>query len=133
MQIARIEAKRIPPILKVGNLDAERDFLDVRDVTAAYADVVSHSGDLEPGAILNIASGVPRRVGDALHRLIELSGVTITIQQDANRMRPSDIPKFVGNAELARRKLQWEPRIPFDQTLRDVLDYSRAQVGSELA
>jgi GDP-4-dehydro-6-deoxy-D-mannose reductase len=130
MQIARIEAGQMPPVLKVGNLDAQRDFLDVRDVTAAYAEVVSHSNSLEPGTILNIASGIPRRIGDALHRLIEFSGIAITVEQDAGRMRPSDIPKFVGNSELAKRRLGWKSRIPFDQTLRDVLDFSRAEVRS---
>lgn len=129
MQIARIEAGQGPPILRVGNLDAERDFLDVRDVTAAYALVVAKSDDIPSGTILNIASGTPRRIRDLLDHMVALSGLAITVERDPARMRPSDIPRFVGKAELAHRLLGWSPAHPFDGTLAAVLKHSRAVVS----
>jgi len=129
MQIARIEAGQGPSVLRVGNLDAERDFLDVRDVTAAYALAVARSDDVPSGTILNIASGTPRRIRDLLDRLVALSGVAITVEPDPARMRPSDTPRFVGRAELAHRLLGWSPAHPFDETLAAVLEHSRAIVS----
>jgi GDP-4-dehydro-6-deoxy-D-mannose reductase len=129
MQIARIEAGLQPPVVRVGNLEAERDFLDVRDVARAYVLAISKSDELAPGTILNIASGIPRRVRDVLDRLVELSGTSITVELDPERMRPSDTPRFVGNAGLARRLLGWTPEHKFDDTLIAVLDHSRNRVS----
>ena len=129
MQIARIEAGLQPPVLQVGNLEAERDFLDVRDVTAAYALAVARTAAIPSGTILNIASGVPRRIRDLLDRLLGLSIVPITVVPDPERMRPSDTPRFVGDAGLARQLLGWSPERPFDATLADVLTYARGVVN----
>lgn len=129
MQIARIEAGHQPPVLRVGNLDAERDFLDVRDVTAAYALAVAKSDDLPSGTILNVASGIPRRIRDLLDHLVALSGTAITIEPDPERMRPSDTARFVGDAGLARRLLGWSPERKFDNTLAAMLRHSRARVA----
>lgn len=129
MQIARIEAKLQPPVIHVGNLEAERDFLDVRDVTAAYARVVARSAKLASGIILNIASGVPCRIGDVLDRLVAISGAKIAIQQDPDRMRAVDTPRFVGDSERARRTLDWAPHFNFDETLRQILDAARQSVA----
>lgn len=129
MQIARIEAGLQPPILKVGNLEAERDFLDVRDVVAAYALAVAKSGEIAPGTILNIASGVPRRIRSILDGLLALSRVPISTQIDNARMRPSETPRYVGDATLARKVLGWVPEIAFETTLAAVLEDCRARVG----
>ena len=118
-QVARIAAGRQRPVLEVGALDPERDFLDVRDVCAAYAACLS--ADLEPGAVLNLASGQPRRVGDVLADLMALAGVRAEIRTDAARLRPGDIPRAVGDAGLAHQLLGWAPAIPWTRTLQDVL------------
>ena len=104
--------------IDVGNLDAERDLLDVRDVCAAYATLIT--ADLEPGAIVNIASGIPRRIGAILDDLIRLAGITPAIRTDPARLRPSDIPRAQGDASRLRA-LGWTPRIPWEQTLHDIL------------
>jgi GDP-4-dehydro-6-deoxy-D-mannose reductase len=130
MQIARIEAKQQPPVIHVGNLEAERDFLDVRDVTAAYARVVARSSDLDPGVIFNIASGIPRRIGDILECLIKISGTKIAIKQDASRLRTVDAPRFVGDSERARRALDWAPQFDFEETLRQILAAARIDASS---
>ena len=129
MQIARIEAGLAPPVVRVGNLEAERDFLDVRDVAAAYARTVAHSGEIEPGTILNVASGVPRRMSDILDQLIGLSLVGIKVELDPARLRPSDLPRIVGDASRARRLLGWQPAHDFRATLLAVLDDCRARAA----
>lgn len=130
MQIARIEAGLAPPVIRVGNLDAERDFLDVRDVTAAYALAIREARNLPPGVILNVASGAPLRMGDILERLWALSYAEIAIEQDPTRLRPSDLPHIVGNAGLARDLLGWAPKYAFEDTLAAVLADCRARVGA---
>jgi len=128
LQIARIEAGLQPPVVRVGNLDAERDFLDVRDVATAYALAVAKSDELGPGTIFNVASGVPRRMRDVLDQLLALSAVPIAVEPDPARMRPSETPRYVGDAALAQRVLRWMPQIRFETTLADVLDDCRARV-----
>lgn len=128
-QVARVAAGLQPPVLKVGALDPMRDFLDVRDVCAAYAACLARADALTPGTILNVASGVPRRVGDVLTALLETAGVTAEIQTDAGRLRPTDIPVAVGDAGLAERLLGWTPAIPWEQTVADVLADWRGRVG----
>src|SRR4029079_10104575 len=96
MQIAKIEAHLAPPIMRVGNLDAQRDFLDVRDVANAYALVMKNLENLESGTLLNIASGIPRRISDVLASLLAKSQVEISVQQDPTRRRPADLPILVG-------------------------------------
>ena len=125
-QVMRIAAGKQPPMMQVGALDPERDFLDVRDVCAAYAACLG--ADLPPGQILNLASGHPRRVGDVLQALLDLAGVKAEVQTDAARLRPADIPRAMGDASEARRLLGWEPRIAWEQTLVDVLEHWRGRV-----
>jgi nucleoside-diphosphate-sugar epimerase len=125
-QAARIAAGLQPPVLKVGNLDARRDFLDVRDVCAAYVAAIARAETLPPGAILNIASGTSHRIGDILTALLRLAGIAPRIEPDPARMRPSDIPTASGDARLACAALGWTAAIPWQTTLRDVLaDWSR--------
>ena len=131
MQIARIEAGLTEPVLRVGNLDAKRDFLDVRDVARAYALTVLHTDDLRSGLILNIASGVPRRIGDMLQTLLARSRVAITVEQDPARMRASDLPLIVGDATRARELLGWSPEYSVEDTLGTVLDDCRSRVARE--
>lgn len=126
-QVARIAAGLQPPVLDVGALAPERDFLDVRDVCRAYA--LCLRAGLPPGAIVNIASGTPRRIGDILADLVALAGIDAEIRTDSARLRPGDIPRAVGDATLARSLLGWEPRIPWRQTLADILGDWRTRVA----
>jgi GDP-4-dehydro-6-deoxy-D-mannose reductase len=127
-QIARIEVGLQPPVIRVGNLDAARDFLDVRDVTSAYALAVLKSAELDPGLVLNIASGSPRTIRSILDELLALSPTQTTVEADSSRMRPSDTPVYVGSADAARRWLGWAPRYSFSATLAEVLAYWRRRV-----
>ncbi len=112
-QVARIAAGLQPAALSVGALDSMRDFLDVRDVCQAYALCLQHRDRLEPGAILNIASGQPRRVGDVLAELLALAGVDASMQVDPARLRPSEITLAAGDSSLARTLLGWAPHLPW--------------------
>jgi GDP-4-dehydro-6-deoxy-D-mannose reductase len=129
-QVARIEAGLQPPVLQVGNLDALRDFLDVRDVVDAYVRAI-FVPDLAGGQILNIASGVPRRIGDALDGLRALARREIRIEPDLARMRPNDTPLAIGDAARARAILGWAPGIAWETTLADTLAFWRETVARE--
>ena len=119
-QVMRIKTGRQPPVLQVGALEPERDFLDVRDICAAYASCLGV--ELVPGQILNLASGHPRRIGDVLRALMDMAGVTAEIRTDTARLRTADIPRAMGDAGMAKRLLGWEPRVAWEQTLVDVLE-----------
>lgn len=126
-QIAMTEAGLAPPQLKVGNLDAQRDLTDVRDVVAAYIRIL----DAAPrGSAYNVCSGRAHRIGDLLDRLRRLSRVAISTIPDPGRMRPSDIPLLLGSHDLLTRTLGWEPAIPIDVTLSDTLAWWRSEVGA---
>jgi GDP-4-dehydro-6-deoxy-D-mannose reductase len=132
-QIARIEAGLQPPVLRVGNLEASRDFLDVRDVVSAYTLAVLKSQEITPGLVLNIASGTPRTIRSILDGLLQLTQVSITVESDPARMRPSDTPFYVGNARALRERFGWAPRYCFPATLIDVLAYWRGRVSAATA
>ena len=122
-QIARIEAGRAEPVIRVGNLDARRDISDVRDVVDAYA-VIAERG--AAGTPYNVCSGVAWRIGDLLEQLVRQSKVAVRVEQDEARLRPIELPFLVGdNARL--RALGWAPRVPVETMLTDVLDYWRAR------
>jgi GDP-4-dehydro-6-deoxy-D-mannose reductase len=127
-QIARIEAGLQPRKIEVGNLEVWRDFLDVRDVCAAYIACIAQRCSLAPGVVLNLASGHARRVGDILTDLSALARVDIDIQVDAARLRPVEIQIACGDATKARDLLGWVPTIPWERTLRDVLDHYRTHL-----
>ncbi len=128
-QIARIEAGLQPPELAVGSLAAERDFLDVRDVCAGYADCLERWETLESGIAINLASGKPRRIGAVLDELLALARVPIAVRTDPQRLRPVDLPRCIGDATLAARLLGWRPVIPWERTLADLLAECRTRVG----
>ena len=130
-QIARIEAGLQSPVLHVGNLQAQRDFLDVRDVVRAYVLALEHIFDLPTGLVLNICSGVPQKIEELLFSLLAQASLSIKVEVDTARMRPSDIPLAVGIAGLAKQHLGWQAEIGFEETLVAVLDDWRAKVHSE--
>lgn len=132
-QIARIVAGLQPPLLQVGNLDAWRDFLDVRDVCRAYVACIARRDTLAPGTILNLASGQARRIGDVLSELQGMAGVEIEVRVDQSRVRESDLRLACGDATRARELLGWVPATPWNMTLRDVLDDWRGRVAGDAA
>lgn len=123
-QVAEIEAGRREPVLRVGNLEARRDITDVRDTVRAYPLVVSRGRVRRP---YNVCSGQAYRVRDLLHALVGMSSTSIGIEVDPARLRPSDIPSLSGSRARISEDTGWEPRIPIDRTLRDLLDYWRTR------
>jgi nucleoside-diphosphate-sugar epimerase len=128
-QITRIEAGLQGPAVEVGNLETWRDFLDVRDVCAAYVASIARRDFLIPGTIINLASGQSRRVGDVLWALAEVAGVDLKIRVDVSRVRESDVPSARGDASRAQKLLEWKPVIPWSKTLQDVLNDWRSRVS----
>ena len=121
------------PTVEVGNLEPRRDFLDVRDVCDAYIACINRRHALSPGAIFNVASGEPRRIGDVLEDLRALAGVAVEVRVDRSRVRITEMPLVCGNAARAGDLLGWTPTTPWRQTLQDVLDDWRARACSEVA
>lgn len=128
-QLAEISVGLRPPVIKVGNLSAYRDFLDVRDVVRAYADVALFDFPGARGEVFNLASGETRQIETILNELIGLSGQEIDIQLDPKRLRPSIVSNASGNANAALRTIGWKPTIPFTKTLVDVLEYWKERVS----
>lgn len=124
-QIARIERGAQAPVIKVGNLEAKRDFLDVRDVAEAYVATVRRSDALPSGAVLNICSGRPVSVGALLLQLLALAHVKIAVEIDPARWRENDIPVLGGDNARARALLDWTARRDIAVTLADILQAQR--------
>ncbi len=125
-QIAEIERGQQPPVVRVGNLSARRDFTDVRDTVRAYYLLATQG---EPGEVYNIGSGRSHSIREILDILIGYSRVPATIELDPSRMRPSDTPEIVCDAGKLRAATGWQPEIPLEQSLIDVLDDWRARTA----
>jgi GDP-4-dehydro-6-deoxy-D-mannose reductase len=124
-QIAEIEAGLRPPIIDVGDLESKRDWTDTRDMVRAYW-LATERGT--PGESYNVGSGRYMRVGDMLDVLLSLSSVDIAKEQDPSRMRPSDVLLLWANVDKFTRATDWQPLIPFNQTMTDLLGYWRERV-----
>jgi GDP-4-dehydro-6-deoxy-D-mannose reductase len=116
-QLAEIRAGRGDAVLRVGNLDVWRDFLDVRDVVNAYLRLAERGVNQRA---YNVCSGEAVRLGTLVERLVEYSGTGARVEVDAERFRPVDIPLLRGDSTRLRA-LGWKPRIPLDETLHDLL------------
>lgn len=121
-QIAMIERGQLQPVIKVGNIEAQRDVMDVRDVVRAYA-ALMQSGTT--GGIYNVASGIARSIRSILEAIVSRSTVPVQIEVEPARIRPSDIPIVVGNYSRLTAATGWRPQISFDQMLDDLLAYWR--------
>lgn len=126
-QIAEIEAGLMEAVIKVGNLEAERDFTDVYDVTRAYALLVE-KGDI--GEAYNIGTGRAHSIQHLLNVLLTHSTVDIDVQQDPKRLRPSDVSIIYADNHKLRQKTGWEPTYTFEESLDRVLNYWRDKVKS---
>ncbi|MGE0500569.1 MAG: GDP-mannose 4,6-dehydratase [Rhizobiaceae bacterium] len=127
-QVARIEAGKSPPSLSVGNLDAERDFIDADDAVDAYLKTLEMDGPDSGYAVYNVASGRPRRIASIVDRLQALSSVPFAVEIDPARLRPSDIPRTECDTSAFRVRTGWAPERDFDDTIAAVLDWWREQV-----
>lgn len=126
-QIAKIESGLQPPTLAVGNLEAERDFTDVRDIAEAYITVM-RSGQV--GDVYNVGSGRCISIQYILDSLLKLSDTRITITIDPNRFRPVDVKQIVCDNSKLVSETGWMPRISIEETLRDVLQEWRTKTAT---
>jgi GDP-4-dehydro-6-deoxy-D-mannose reductase len=124
-QIAEIEKGKKEPFIDHGNLDAIRDYTDVRDMVRAYWLATEKC---EPGEVYNICTGSAWKIQDMLNYLLSKSKVKVTLRQDPKRMRPSDVQVLIGDNSKFRKATGWEPKYKFEQTLDDLLDYWRSRV-----
>jgi GDP-4-dehydro-6-deoxy-D-mannose reductase len=123
-QIADIERGLKPPVIHVGNLEARRDFTDVRDMVKAYWLALEKG---EPGEVYNLCSGKAYAIREVLDLLLGMTKCKIEVRQDPKRLRPSDVQVLLGDGSKFQRATGWAPRIPFERTLADTLDHWRAQ------
>ncbi|MFZ5535512.1 MAG: GDP-mannose 4,6-dehydratase [Patescibacteria group bacterium] len=124
-QIALIEKGKQEPVIYVGNLEAERDYTDVRDMVRAYLLAVEKC---DAGDVYNIATGNAIKIADVLKLMLSMSKVQVEIKEDPKRMRPSDVPILIGDNSKFVEKTGWKPEIPFTKTAEDLLNYWRERV-----
>ncbi|MEW6553617.1 MAG: GDP-mannose 4,6-dehydratase [Actinomycetota bacterium] len=125
-QIAAAEAGRGEPVIRVGNLEARRDFADVRDLVDAYWLLVREGA---PGQSYNVCSGRDHAVSEVLETLLALGEVPIRVEVDPARLRKTDIPVLRGDNRKMRELVEWTPRYSMEETLRDVLDWWRKELA----
>ncbi|WP_246688293.1 sugar phosphate nucleotidyltransferase, partial [Methylobacterium sp. WL120] len=104
-QIARIEAGLVPPVLEVGNLAAEQDFLPVGDVVRAYAELIDRGVDIADGSVFNVALGRPRNIASVVSDLWRHARVAFEVRVAPDRMRASEIPVATGDRLDAPERL----------------------------
>lgn len=125
-QIAQAELGLCEPVVKVGNLDARRDFTDVRDIVRGYWLALSRG---EPGEVYNLGSGSAHSIAEVLHSLLSKSNVQIKVEQDPLRLRPSDVPVVICDYTKMRSRTGWQPQVPLEESLVEALDYWRARLS----
>jgi len=121
-QIAEVEKKKRSPVLYVGNLEAKRDFTDVRDMVRAYWLCLEKG---EEGEVYNIGTGKTYSIREILDLLVSMSRVQVKVEVDPSRLRPSDVPVLLSDSSKFRELTGWEPRIPLEESLHDLLTYWR--------
>jgi GDP-4-dehydro-6-deoxy-D-mannose reductase len=121
-QVAEIEAAGDCGVMKTGNLEAKRDFTDVRDIVKAYL-LLADKG--ESGEVYNVGSGDSIAIADILEMIIKLSKAKITVEKDPKRMRPSDTPEIRADVSKLVKCTGWKPEITLDVTISDVLNQWR--------
>jgi GDP-4-dehydro-6-deoxy-D-mannose reductase len=129
-QLMEIELGVRAPEVFVGNLQAVRDFTDVRDVVRAYADLVLSGA---PGGVYHVCSGRAVSIANLLDRLIRLAGLSVKVTQDPGRQREMEIPVVYGDSRKLREAICWMPAFSLDETLRDLLQYWRDKLRPRCA
>lgn len=127
-QIALMEAGLQEPVIRVGNLEARRDFSDVRDIVRGYWLALERG---EAGEVYNLCSGRDYAIQEILTMLLGMTTKRVTIQVDPKRLRPSDVPILRGDGTKFFRQTGWQPQIPLEKTLEDLLNYWRAKVAAQ--
>jgi len=127
-QLARIRARAAPPRIVAGSLDVTRDFTDVRDIVAAYFDLIDRGRRSE---VYNVASGREMCLRDVLARLISIAGIDVEIVTDAARVRPDEQRRAVADVGKILRDTGWRATTSLDATLRDTLDYWTERTAHE--
>ena len=128
-QIAEIEnGVRKDSVIKVGNLESIRTFLDVRDIVEAYWMVVTKG---TPGEVYNIGGVETMTIREMLDRLLAMTTVKVKIEVDPKLLRPSDVTRQIPSIEKIKREIGWKPKTPFNTTLKDLLDYWRERTKEE--
>lgn len=125
-QLARIEQGLEPPVIKVGNLETRRDFTDVRDVVRAYRQLMDVGGD----GIYNVCSGHGRTIRELLDGLLAHASVTVRVEVDRDRLRPTDVSSLIGDPGRLQSATGWRPHVAFDTTLHDILEDWRHRVSA---
>jgi len=125
-QLAEIEAGLREPVIHVGDLTTKRDWTDVRDTVRAYWAALERG---EPGEAYNVGSGRTWTIRETLDMILAHSRVKVRVQEDPARLRPSDVPILWADVSKFRRATGWEPRIPLEKTLGDLLDDWRRRVN----
>jgi GDP-4-dehydro-6-deoxy-D-mannose reductase len=128
-QIARIETGLVEPILRVGNLDAERDFMDVRDVIRAYESLLDAAPKLPNRSTFNIASGKPLSIRFLLERLLCMGARPVEVVADPERMRPSEVPRASLDSSAIRALTGWMPTHSIDGLLESLLIDARSRIS----
>lgn len=123
-QVALIEKGEKEPIMSVGNLDARRDFTDVRDIVRAYVALAENG---EAGQTYNVGSGKAVSIKEVLDVILSKAKCKIEVQRDPARMRPSDVPLHCADTSKINKKTGWTPVIPLEKTIEDTLNYFRAK------
>jgi GDP-4-dehydro-6-deoxy-D-mannose reductase len=124
-QIAEIEKGKREPVVQVGDISSKRDWTDVRDMVRAYWLALEKG---EPGQVYNVGSGTTRTIQEMLDILLSLSTAKVTVVQDPGRLRPSDVTILWADVTKFRNQTGWAPQIPFEQTMKDLLNYWRDRV-----
>jgi GDP-4-dehydro-6-deoxy-D-mannose reductase len=128
-QLAEMEAGIIPPVLRVGNINVKRDFSDVRDVVAAYYQLLDTA---ENGEIYNVCSGRAVLLADILKELQTHCRVIVKLEVDPTRLRPNEVPQMFGDATKIQRETGWRPEVPLETTLRELLTYWRGKIRRDI-
>jgi GDP-4-dehydro-6-deoxy-D-mannose reductase len=124
-QVAEAEAGLREPYILVGNLEASRDFSDVRDIVRGYHLALTQG---EPGKVYNLGTEQAHSVRELLDTLLRFSRIPLEVRQDPARVRPAEVPVMVSDCTRFRERAGWRTTIPFEQSVRDVLDYWRVHV-----
>jgi GDP-4-dehydro-6-deoxy-D-mannose reductase len=122
-QIAAIERGTVPPLLRVGNLAARRDMIDIRDIADAYLRLATHG---RPGDVYNICTGRARSIASVVDELRRLARATFEIRAEPSRVQTADVAVQFGDPSRLRRDTGWQPSVPFGQSMADVLEEWRA-------
>ena len=126
LQIAEMEAGLRPPLMQVGNLEAKRDFSDVRDIVRAYRLLMQHGCS---GETYNVGSGRAVSIRELLEILVSYSTESIVIEQDPARIRPAEISCIQADIQKLQAVTGWKPEFTLEETLRTMLDHNRRNFG----